>query len=213
MGKKRNKSRTESGGGKSGGGSAAKKGGLRGRRRTLAACAAIVVVAVGVALAVFQLWDMGGNDDGAGESSEWAGQEQGYVGPDGEGVLDPDDYESDEDYESALIGEGGVQADVPRVEVSYNEEGTVGYYEGIMSVSFYCEYGEERAREIIAEEGGVWVSDVFAWSGAVADGKADAEVYFPDAPSAEEMNEVIADLVEYPEVASAYIAEWFEGLD
>lgn len=41
-------------------------------------------------------------DASASVEDEWPGKEEGYVGPNGEGAVDPSDYESDEDYEAVI---------------------------------------------------------------------------------------------------------------
>ena len=147
---------------------------------------------------------------GEGSSgAEWPGQSLGYVGPDGEGVLDRRDYESDEAYNQALIDAAGKEADVPDVQVWEDERG--GYVQGTLVVNFYRRYGEGRAREVAEEAGGTWVSSTFAWGGSGID-FATATVYFPDASSREQLEVIAESLRAREEVRSAGV-DGFEVAD
>lgn len=133
------------------------------------------------------------------EADEWLGASLGYVGPNGEGVVRREDYASDDEYMAA--------SDASRFSISAEDEallrevtgkeGPYGshsfgkyvdsdgytYNEGYMTMSFYRSFGEYRARQVVEEEGGVWISDTFAWDTGLE--FATVGAYFPGGRDAE----------------------------
>lgn len=150
------------------------------------------------------------------ENSSSSGDEQGCVGPDGSGTIDPDDYATDEEYQKALIESGEPEFEVPEEEVSEKQEGESyghGFVKERIVAYFYTSYGEERAREIVSELGGIWVDDTFAWRSSQEAGRAIVTLYFQGAETREELESICSQLDAYEEVKRASLEIWFEGYD
>lgn len=128
---------------------------------------------------------------------QWPGQSLGYVGPNGEGVLDPQDFATYEDYRDAAIDAAGKEADVPS-EVVEREEGGYGFMRGKVWLDFREGCGEKRARDIVAECGGLWVSSTYKW------GSRSAETYFSEAGDFDAVMAMCDRLMAYEEVEAAY---------
>ena len=134
---------------------------------------------------------------GSGKPEEWPGQSLGYVGPNGEGVLDRDDFETDEEYREAAIDAAGKEVEVPFEAVEVEGE-DFEYVKGKVWLDFREGCGEKRAREIVAECGGEWVSSTYKW------GSRSAETYFPVASGAAGVTDACERLAGYDEVEAAY---------
>lgn len=169
---------------------------MRSRRTAIVAIA--LVVAVVAAVSVLRPWGAGDSPQGVeSPDEEWLGQSKGYAGPNGEGAIEPEDYSDTGSYVGALVGsrnDGGAPHEYER---AYNPDGS-SYDKGVLLVFFYREYGEARAREIVAGMGGEWHDDNFAWD--LPYDTAYATVYFPGDVDEEEL---AARLEEYPEVEKA----------
>lgn len=151
--------------------------------------------------------------DGVGDGSSNA-DGQGYVGVDGSGAIDPDDYETDEEYQKALIESGEPEFEVPHEEVSEKQDGERydhGYEKYLIDAVFYTSFGEERAHEIVESLGGVWVSDTFAWPSSQGEGEANVTLYFKEADTREELDAISKELMTHDEVRLASASTWFES--
>lgn len=116
-------------------------------------------------------------EDVDASDEQWDGQDQGYIGPNGEGQIKRENYDSDEAYMEALTqerneGNGPNDREYERVDLGNG----LFYDKGRIEVAFHREYGEARAREIVTEIGGIWQDDDFAWD---LDLPARVDVYFP----------------------------------
>lgn len=132
---------------------------------------------------------------------EWPGQSLGYVGPNGEGAYTQDDWETDEEYAAVMQEVYREEYDAPRVVRDDK------YIEGVLLVTFNRSYGELRAREIIAESGGEWVSSDFKYHRSDSDDFTDSiaivEAYYPGALSDGELLVIAESLEGYSEVVWA----------
>lgn len=161
------------------------------------------------------------NDDSPAENAGTIVEEQdtdqgdSYVAPDGSGAISRDDYDSDEEYEKALIDSGSPQTEVPREAVSEKqpeEEYDYGYYKYLITI--YADYsaGEERVRGIAQELGGVWASDTFSWPSSEKRGRASAQIVFWNCDSKERLEAKCAELESYPEIYTAAVNTWAESM-
>ncbi len=140
---------------------------------------------------------------------EWPGQSLGYIGPNGEGAINPDDYKTNEEYMDAydaVLGAEHINLNDYDI-VKSTEEGVADHYKGLFSVGFYRSCGELRAREIVDELGGQWVSSGFALPGDKIDW-ARVYVYFPGDVDEDSIAEL---LNEYEEVKWAYVVSANNG--
>lgn len=160
------------------------------------------------------------NDDSPAENAGTIVEEQGtdqgdsYVAPDGSGAISRDDYDSDEEYEKALIDSGSAQVEIPYESVSEkqpNEKYDHGYFKYIVNLDFYYKYGEERARQIVNEVGGIWASDTFAWSASKDNGIALVTTLFMEADSRSKLEEVCDRFEQYEEIEEAVLETYFES--
>lgn len=130
------------------------------------------------------------------EDGEWPGQSLGYVGPNGEGVLDPEDFETSEEYRAAAAEAAAKEVEVP-FEVVGEGEGPESV-KGKIWLTFAEGCSELDARSIVSDNGGVWVSSTFKW------GSRSAETYFEDCGDLESIQQACQRLMENDEVESAY---------
>lgn len=187
---------------------------LKGRKAAVVAlCACVVAVVAAAVLWAWQPWGAGGDagDPVEGDKGFEGGATQPSASSGGDDIVCRDNYANDDEYVQALIEVGKRQVEIPREDVWEDEGHTVGYYAGCLSVDFYRTCEEDRAREIVAECGGLWVSDTFGWGTGID--TASVEAYFPDFLYDAALQERQEMLRSYDEVESAAFCAFAKNLD
>ncbi len=123
-----------------------------------------------------------------------------------DGIINRDDYDTEEEYMAAWIAAGTPETQIEKETVPTTKNGSEGYYKGILIIHFYYDLcDEDRAREIISDLGGIWISTTYGRGSSTSLGDFDVEAYFPDAPYEDELKAISEKLNAMPEVSSAYM--------
>lgn len=176
----------------------------------------LIIPALVIVFGPWQPWDVCLNEgDGQTEAGKErcadSGEEPSY-GLSEADVADREEFNSDEDYQRALIESAKPQVEVPKEPVDTSGEGRYGYYKSILEITFYFEYGKARTQKVIGDCDGVWVSDTFEWPSSSKQGKATAEVYFPQCDSEDALQAMADELMKSDEVDYASFDTWFANV-